>query len=123
MASLADIFAGHIGLDNKDPKQAIELYSAAAKKLSEKDDLYPLALIGLGYSYESNGQPKEALEKFVAVSELKDAPAKDLALWEAARIAHEVKEDEKAKAFVSRLLEEYPASIFEKNAKQLKDSL
>jgi tetratricopeptide (TPR) repeat protein len=123
VAPMADIFAGHVGLELKDPKQAIELYSQAVKKLGDKDDLYPLALIGLGYSYEANAQPAEALKQFAAVTELKQAPSKDLALWESARLAHEIKDDEKAKTFVTRLLEEFPASTFERSARQLKDSL
>lgn len=120
---LAELYAGHLALLNKDGAAALDFYARARKRMKATNELFPLALIGLGYAEESNGNPKEALNRFVEVVDLKSGLAKDLALWEAARLAMESKETEKAKTFVNRLLEEFPASIFEKDAKRLQESL
>lgn len=122
-AVLANLYAGHLALDNNDPSGSVELYKSALQKIGPKDELYPVVLIGLGYAEERNGQHSEALQRFVQVSEIKDGPGRDLALWEAARLAYDAKEMEKAKGYIAQLLEEFPASIYEKNAKRLKESL
>lgn len=122
-ALMAEIYAGHIALENKEPATAVELYATALKKMNTKDHLYLLALIGSGYAEESNGNLKGALARFAEAVDLKVGPNMELALWEAARLARDTQEVERAKGYASRLLEEFPASIFEKNAKQLRQSL
>jgi hypothetical protein len=120
---LADLWAGHLALQSNDALAAVAFYQGALKRVSQKDDLYPLALIGLGYAEESNNQKSEALARFASVAELKHNAGKDLALWEAARLSKDLNETEKARTYVTRLLEEFPNSIYEKNAKRLKGSL
>jgi len=120
---LADLWAGHLALQSNDAPASVAFYQGALKRVSKIDKLYPLVLIGLGYAEESNGQKSEALSRFASVAELKHNAGKDLALWEAARLAKDLNEIEKAKGYVAQLLEEFPTSIYEKNAKRLKESL
>lgn len=122
-ASLARLYAGHLALELRDGKQAVERYKEASKDMDKSNALYPLALIGLGYAHEMSENKKEALETFESLIELKNNPSKDLALWETARIAADLKEDEKAKKNVARLLKEHPASVYERNALMLKETL
>jgi len=120
---IANLYAGHLALENKESATAVDLYSKALKSMNAKDELYPLALIGLGYAEENNGKPEQALARFAEVVDLKGNVAKDLALWEAARLAHASNENQRAKTYVERLLDEFPSSVFENNARRLKDSL
>ncbi len=123
IAALANLYGGHIALENEDKKNAVLLYQAALKSLSKSDTLYPLALTGLGYAQEEDGDLKSALATFDSLIELKTNPSKDLALFEAARLANQLKESEQAKKNLARLLEEYPSSVYEKDAQRLKESL
>ena len=123
VTSLADLWAGHLALEARESEASIKYYQDALKKISAKDKLYPIALIGLGYAFESNNQKAEALSQFVAVTELKHNAGKDLAYWEAARLAKESNEIEKAKTYADRLIQEFPNSVYERNAKRLKEVL
>lgn len=122
-ALLADIYAGHLALENKQFKDAVELYKAALGKVDAKNELYPLVLLGLGYALESDGQKKEALNRFEQIVKNKSGAAKELGLWKSARLARELGENERAKSLLTTLLEEFPSSSFESEAKLLKDSL
>jgi predicted negative regulator of RcsB-dependent stress response len=124
VASLANLWAGHLALRDNDAKASVEFYHNALQNISSGDELYPLVLIGLGYAEESNGQKNEALSRFISVAELEGNNAgKDLALWEAARLAKENSDVEKAKTYINRLLAEFPSSVYEKNATRLRESL
>lgn len=116
---LANLYAAHLALENGDAKKSLELYEQAVKNLSKSDPLHPLGLIGLGYAQEKNGDANAALISFETVIDAKSKIGEDLALFEAARIAKAQNEQEKSKKYVARLLEEYPGSIYESNAKRL----
>lgn len=120
---LANLYAAHLALENNDAKNAADLYQTAVKKINATDALYPLAMIGLGYAQEKSGEKKASLETFEALAESKSTTGKDLALWEAARLSQELKESDRAKKNLTRLLEEHPASVYEKNAQLLKETL
>ncbi|MCA9508182.1 MAG: tetratricopeptide repeat protein [Myxococcales bacterium] len=119
VGNLAGLYAAHIALENNEAKLAVELYQDASKRLKVGDELYPFAMLGLGYAYQKNGQPAEALSSFQALIEQKIALGRESALWEAARLA----EKEKALKYVELLLEEFPGSSYESAAKRLRDSL
>jgi len=119
VAILANLYAGHLALQNNDANESVKLYQNALAKIKQTDPLYPLAMIGLGFAHEKSGDNKKALQNFESVIELKSGLGADLALYEAARLAT-AEDPEKAKKYVGRLLEEYPSSVYEKNAKKLK---
>lgn len=118
---LANLYAGHLALGINDVKGSMDSYQNALNNIKKTDPLYALALIGLAYSRERNGESKEALQDFESVIELKEGVGKDLALWEAARLSHDINDNEKTKKYLARLLEEFPASAYDKNAKRLKE--
>ncbi len=122
VGTLADLYAAHLALENGQAAIARERYQNALKSLNKDNELYPLTLIGLGYAFEREGNKDESLKQFASLIEKKNVPGRDLALWEAARLSQE-KNPEQAKAYLSQLLEEYPASLYENNAKRLKESL
>lgn len=119
VAVLANLYAAHIALETGDSKKAQELYELSSKKLNKTDPLHAVANIGLGYAQEKNGDGKSALTSFESVIDAKNKIGQDLALYEAARIAKSLNEAEKSKKYVAQLLEEYPGSIYENNAKRL----
>jgi predicted negative regulator of RcsB-dependent stress response len=124
VGNLAALYAAHLALENNEGAASVEFYQNALKKMKKNNDLYPLALIGLGYAQDRNGQPEDALASFNTLIEEKSSFGRDLALWEAARLAVKIPDKkEKAAAYVNQLLEEYPASSYENNAKRLKESL
>lgn len=123
VAVLANIYAGHVALENNDAKQAVVLYERAISQMKKDDVLYPLALIGLGYAQERSGDKKSALSNFERVIEGKNALGKDLAYWEAARLAKDAQDGEKVKKYVADLSKDFPASIYEKNAKKLVEGI
>lgn len=121
VAVLANLQAAHLALENDDAKTAETMYKSALDGLKNTDPLYPMAMIGLGYAEEKLGNTKSALDRFEAVVALKGKVAKDLALYEAARVATELKETDRAQKNIDRLKEEFPASVYEKNALRLKE--
>jgi|SRR5579871_689333 len=123
VGALANLYAGHLGLETENKKSALAFYEEAVKNINKTDILYPLALTGLAYAHEENGDLKSALTTFDSLADLATNPTKDLALYEGARLAMELKDNERAKKNVARLLEEYPASAYEKDAERLRDSL
>lgn len=123
VAVLANVYAGHVALENNDAKGAIEFYQTALKEIKKTDTLHPLVLIGLGYAQEKSGDTKSAIASFETVIESKNTTGRDLALWEAARLSKDAKDLEKAKTYVAKLLEEYPTSVYEKDAKRLSEAI
>lgn len=123
VARMANIYAGHLALANNDAPLAVSLYQAAGAKLSKSSPVYSLSLIGLGYAQEKNGDNQGALASFESIVHEKNIAGADLALWEAARLAQLNKEHDKAVKYLDRLLEDYPSSVYEKNAKKLKAEL
>lgn len=123
VAVLAQIYAGHLALENNNASNAVTAYQGAIKSLDKADPFYALSTIGLAYAEERNGNAQGALAAFEGLLGRKDNLAKDLVLWEAARLAHDMKDQEKAKKYLNQLLEEFPASTYEKNAKKLKETL
>lgn len=122
VAVLAKIYAAHLALEDGDTQVSIKLYSEVLNSVKKTDSLYPSAIIGLGYAQEKAGDTKAALQSFESLINMKDAVGKDLALWEAARLVKD-QSVEKAKSYIATLLEQYPQSIYEKNAAMLKESL
>lgn len=122
VAVLANLYAGHLALETNDAKGALEDYQNAVSNSGKSDPMYALALIGLGYAQERNGDQKSALQSFETVIDLKDGMGKDLALFEAARISNDMKDSEKLKSYRERLLSEFPNSVYEKNLMRLEDS-
>lgn len=119
VANLANLYAGHLALEANDPKAALESYKSAVGEISKADPLYPVALIGLGYAQERNGDAQAALASFEGVINAKDGMGKDLALFEAARLASELKDNDKAKTYREQLIKDYPNSVYEKNLMRL----
>lgn len=119
VALLAHLYAGHLGLETNDAQSALASYKGALDEIKKSDPLYPLALIGYGYAQERNDDAKGALASFETVIELKDGMGKDLALFEASRLAFEVKENDKAKEYRERLIKEFPNSVYEKTLMRL----
>lgn len=122
VAHLANLYAAHLALENGDAENSVKLYQEVLKGIDKSDPIYTSAIIGLSYAQEKSGDQKSALSGFESVIALKDAPGVDLALWEAARLVKD-QSAEKAKEYVSMLLEQYPQSVYEKNAVKLKESL
>jgi hypothetical protein len=123
VAVVANLYAGHIASETKNAPDALKLYSAALAKLKKTNELYPMALVGLAFAQDQNGQSKEALASFEEIIGLKGNVAKDLALYEAARIAVASKDNDKAKGYIARLMEEFPSSVYERNAKRLQENM
>lgn len=122
ISALAAIQAGFLAVENGEHEKALEFYSIALSKLSAKDDFYPLALMGNATALELNGKNQEALAGFEKiVNGDKNLPGRDLALLKAATLAKEDKD--KANKYLSLLLEDYPESMFEKEAKKLQEML
>lgn len=123
VATLSNMYVAHMFLNDGDSLSAIEHYKKAAAELSNNNDLYPLTQIGLAYAQEHAGKKEEALSTVESLLELKSNLAEETVLWEAARLAKDNSQIEKANNFISRLLDKYPGSVFEKKAKQLKEEL
>lgn len=119
---LAGLHAGFIALENNDFKAALDYYQLVLTKVRTSDEFYPLALLGVSKALDLNGKPEEAtqnLEKII--NSEKNFPGRDMALLEAARINKANKD--KAAKYLSMLIEDYPESIYEKQAKKLQSSL
>jgi predicted negative regulator of RcsB-dependent stress response len=119
VAVLANIYAGHLALETNEPQAALKSYQNAINAMDQHDQLRALAVIGLGYAQERNGDANAALKSFESVINSKENAGKDLSLFEAARIATDLKEYDKAKEYRERLLKEFPNSVYEKNAMRL----
>jgi predicted negative regulator of RcsB-dependent stress response len=119
VAVLANLYAGHLALETNDAKAALLAYQNALGAINKADPLYALAVIGLGYAQERNSDGKSALASFESVINGKEGMGKDLAIFEASRLAADLKENDKAKEYRERLLKEYPNSIYEKNLMRL----
>jgi hypothetical protein len=123
VAILANLQAGFLALTKNEPKEALEFYQVAFSKISSKDNLYPLALMGLSKALDKNNKPTEALEHFEKIiAGDKSFPGRDVALWEAVRLTKE-NNKEKAKKYLNLLLEDYPSSSYEQKAKNLQATL
>lgn len=123
VGTIADLYAGHLALQNRETQSAMEIYKKAADSLPKNHELKALALIGLGYAQEELGQSNEALASFAALADDKAALGRELALFEAARLSEKNNQKEKAINYASSLLDEYPASVYEVQAKRIKESL
>lgn len=123
VAILTNLQLGFLALSKNEFKEALEFYEAAFSKINSKDNLYPLALLGLSKALEKNNKPNEALEHFEKIiSAEKSFPGRDIALWDAIRLTKE-NNKEKAKKYLNLLLEDYPSSNYEQKAKNLKATL
>lgn len=122
VATLAKLYAAHLALDNKEPENSVKLYQEVLQSINKSDVLYSAAMIGLGYAQEINGDKTGALTSFESLIASKDAVGKDLALYEAARLIKD-ESKEKAREYIANLLEQFPQSIYDKNAAKLKESL
>jgi predicted negative regulator of RcsB-dependent stress response len=120
VATLANLRAAELALSTNQALQAVTLYSDVLKSLKANDSLTPLVLMGLGYAYEQNNQGAQALEQFEKVVATKDAVGRDLALWEASRIAKNLNDTEKSEKFLSTLRADYPSSPYDPSAKAKK---
>jgi predicted negative regulator of RcsB-dependent stress response len=119
VAVLAMLYEAHLALTSNDSAKSVVFYKNALAQLQKSDPLFSVGTIGLGYAQEQSQDVKGALQTFESAFEIKNGLGKDLALYEAARLAKENQEPEKVKKYVARLLEEYPASVYEKNARKL----
>lgn len=122
VATLANLYRAHLALENGQTEDSVKLYQKVVTALGKSNSLYPSAVIGLGYAQEKSGDTKGALSSFESVVALKDAAGKDLALFESARLVKDQSAD-KAKEYISMLLEQYPQSVYEKQAIRLRESL
>lgn len=122
VGTLADLYAAHLALENNEAAVSRERYQNVVSALHKDSDLYPIALIGLAYALEREGKADESLKQFATLIDQKVSSGRDLALWEAARLSKD-KNPEQAKIYLAQLLEEFPASLYESNAKRLKESL
>lgn len=121
---LAKLSLANEALATDNIEEAIRYYQEANKQLAPDNHLYAISLIGLGYAQEKNNDKVSALSSFEqVVNNNKLESGVELALWEAARLAKDNNEQEKAKKYVMRLLDEYPSTIYEKNAKKLNAGL
>ena len=121
---LAKLSLANEALSANNIEESIGYYQGAYQQLSPDNHLYTIALIGLGYAQEKNNDKVSALSSFEQVinNNLLESGL-ELALWEASRLAKDNNDHEKAKKYIMRLLDEYPSTIYEKNAKKLKAGL
>jgi tetratricopeptide (TPR) repeat protein len=95
-----------------DYDQAIELYGRSAKDFQSVAFMKMLAKSGLGYSLEAKGEYEKAVECFESVAaNSKDAMA-DEALFSLGRLYAALGNSEKQSEASSRLIEEYPDSLY-----------
>jgi outer membrane protein assembly factor BamD (BamD/ComL family) len=123
VAALAELTLANQAVLSQNTKDALAYYQGALAKLVPQSYIYPLVLIGLGYAQEKNADKADAIKSFEQVIDNKLGFGVELALWEAARLAKDNQDYTKAKNYVTRLLEDYPSSVYEKNAKKLKAGL
>lgn len=117
VVSLVTLKIGYLSLQENKYAEALSFYEEAIKKIDDKDNLYPVAILGLAKSLELNNRKQEAtnyLEKIIAEDKL--FPGRDKALWEAAKLLKE-SDKEKSKKYIADLISDYPESSFFKKAK------
>ena len=117
ISELANIFGGHLALENADAASALKDYQMAQSAMKTSDPFYAVATLGLGYALEKEQKLEEALGHFEKVVALKEPAFLELGLWESARVAHLAGKKEQSLGFVKRLLEEFPSSVYEGPAK------
>lgn len=123
VAPLIALDTGALCLQANKFVDALSYYEEAMKKINEKDTLYPVAIFGLAKSLEMNENKQEAinyLEKIINADKL--FPGRDKALFEAARLVKNI-DKERAKKYITILLEDYPESNFAKKAKSFQLAL
>ncbi len=123
VSTLANLYAGHLALENNDAKMAVQHYEKALSDLKEADAFYGLALLGLGYALEKEGRGSDALTYFDKIVTLKLSSFVEIALWESARLSQALDKKESALGYVKKLLEDFPASVYESGAKRLEAKL
>lgn len=112
VARLANLYVGHLALESRDPKTAISAYGKFINEAPQKDQLRTVALLGLANAYEATSEPKKALETYESILEATNIDEARV-LWQAARLAKETGQEEKAKEFSSKLSERYPTFSIE----------
>lgn len=122
VAILANLYSGHMALNDGDNEAAIEFYQSAQNKIGANDPLFPVVMIGLGYAKEQSGDIDGAIKSFESVVKADFNVGKDLALWEVSRLFNVKGDGEKSQDFAKRLIDEYPSSVYQKNAQEIIDS-
>lgn len=95
-----------------DAAAAIEIYKKLVKGLANKPTFHHLALIGLGHAYETAGDDKSAAGCFEKVVAAPSTGQTATALFNLARIYDRMGEKEKSKKTFSRIVSEYPESMY-----------
>lgn len=123
VSSLATLYAGHLALSSGDTKEAVSLYKSFNEKNTAKNPLKARGMVGLGYAYAKNNQPKEALEVFESIVQDGLGVGEDLAYWEVVRLSFQLKEFDKARENATLLKEKFPTSPYVLQSSMLVDRI
>lgn len=104
----------HAALEQHD--QAIATYDAWLKEYGDAQDLVPLVIQRLGYTYWAKGSFPQALEQFDRVVKMLQAPNRDQAYFETGRLLEQQGQKDNALESYNKLAVEYPSSPWSSEA-------
>jgi len=100
-----------------DYSEAVKRYTELLGNVRRDEGLINLALCALGQSYEALNKPEEAMRNFETLIESSCPLKKDEALFHMGLIYEKKGDSEKSKRSFSRIVNEFPDSIYKEIAK------
>lgn len=116
---LGRIVYAHVQLTGGDPDKAIELYQKALKDFKQDPSLANIIYNGLASAYEKKEMTSDAIEYFERISLGDGKVLKDKALFHLGRLYRLNNETEKSRQAYSRLVADFPESIYTPVAEEL----
>ena len=112
VSGLAELYAGHLALEEGKTKEAVNLYQKFDSQANAKNDLKALGMSGLAYAYLRNNEKEKALGVFEKILDSNFGIAEDMTLWEVSRLSMDLGHKEKALKTAELLKEKHPTSSF-----------
>lgn len=112
VAGLARLYAGYLSLELGLAPEAVSEYKKYVdENKGNKGLLNPLGTIGLAYAYDKNNEKQKAFDLFEDILNKYWGLSREVILWEAARLARELKLSDIAAKRVEELKSEFPNSL------------
>lgn len=116
---LGRLIYAHVQLTGGAPDKAIDLYQKALKDFKQDPSLVNVIYNGLASAYEQKDATGEAIAYFEKISQGDDKLLKDRALFHLGRLYRLNNEMEKSQQAYSRLVSDFPDSIYTPMAEEL----
>jgi tetratricopeptide (TPR) repeat protein len=115
-APQAAYMLGNVLSDLKDWEGATKAYQEFDNRYGDHKSLIPLVRQRLAYAQLSQGKLEEAQKTFQTITKIMNAPNKDHALYELARIHEALQRPEGALAYYQELIKDHPHSPYTEEA-------